>query len=80
QAFDVNSISNIPQLNNIGTQTTAGSLVGIIPSYTINIARQFKLGEISRLSKKMQTNLKDTTRLSIISQVSAAYFSLITAK
>lgn len=80
QAFDVNSNSNIPQLNNIGTQTTAGSLVGIIPSYTINIARQFKLGEISRLSKKMQTNLKDTTRLSIISQVSAAYFSLITAK
>lgn len=80
QAFDVNSSSNIPKLNNIGTQTTTGSLVGIIPSYTINIARQFKLDEISRLSKKMRTNLKDTTRLSIISQVSTAYFSLITAK
>lgn len=80
QAFDINSNSNIPQLNNVGTQTAGGSLVGIIPSYTINIARQFKLGEIARLSKKMQTNLKNTTRLSIISQVSAAYFSLITAQ
>ena len=80
QAFDINSNSSIPQLNNVGTQTAGGSLVGIIPSYTINIARQFKLGEISRLSKKMQVNLKNTTRLSIISQVSAAYFSLITAQ
>ena len=51
QAFDINSNSSIPQLNNLGTQTVGGSLVGIIPSYTINIARQFKLGEISRLSK-----------------------------
>lgn len=80
QAFNINSNSNIPQLNNVGTQTAAGSLVGIIPSYTVNIARQFKLGEIARLSKKMQINLKNTTRLSIISQVSAAYFSLITAQ
>ncbi|AIT09047.1 transporter [Candidatus Francisella endociliophora] len=80
QAFDINSNLSIPQLNNVGTQTAGGSLVGIIPSYTINIARQFKLGEIARLSKKMQTNLKNTTRLSVISQVSAAYFSLITAQ
>lgn len=80
QAFDINSKSNIPQLQNLGTQTAGGALVGILPSYTINVARQFKLGEIARLSKKMQINLKNNSRLSIISQVSAAYFSLITAK
>ncbi|WP_317889592.1 TolC family protein, partial [Francisella tularensis] len=79
QAFDVYSNSNIPQINNIGTHTTAGSLFGIIPRYTINIASQFKLVDISRLSKKMQTHLKDTTRLSIQSQDCNAYFSLITA-
>jgi NodT family efflux transporter outer membrane factor (OMF) lipoprotein len=80
QAFDINSSTNIPGLSIPNSQTAGGSLVGIIPSYTINVARQFKLGEISRLSKKMQVNLKNTARLSIISQVSAAYFSLITSK
>ncbi|QLE78457.1 TolC family protein [Francisella sp. Scap27] len=80
QAFDINSSTSIPGLSIPNSQTAGGGLVGIIPSYTINIARQFKLGEISRLSKKMQVNLKNTTRLSIISQVSAAYFSFITSK
>ncbi|GAB4226150.1 MAG: TolC family protein SilC [Francisella sp.] len=81
QTFGTSVSSNIPFVHNSNSsQTTSGALVGIIPSYTINIIRQFKLGEISRLSKDMQTKLKDATRLSIISQVSAAYFSLITAK
>lgn len=80
QAFDINGSVDVPGLSLPSSQNASGALVGIIPSYTINIARQFKLGEISRLSKKMQENLKNTTRLSIISQVSAAYFSFITTK
>ena len=80
QAFDITGSTNIPGVNLPSSQNASGALVGIIPSYTVNIARQFKLGEISRLSKKMQVNLKDATRLSVISQTSAAYFSLITAK
>ena len=80
QAFDINSSTSIPGINLPSSQNSSGALVGIIPSYTINIIRQFKLGEISRLSKKMQVNFKDATRLSIISQTSAAYFSFITAK
>ena len=80
QAFDINGSTNVPGVNAPSSINASGGLVGIIPSYTINIVRQFKLGEISRLSKKMQVNLKDATRLSIISQTSAAYFSFITAK
>ena len=80
QAFDITGSANIPGVNLPSSFNSGGALVGILPSYTINIARQFKLGEISRLSKKMQVNLKDATRLSIISQTSAAYFSFITAK
>ncbi|QIV94908.1 efflux transporter outer membrane subunit [Allofrancisella frigidaquae] len=80
QTFDTNSSTNIPNLNIPRSTLAGGSLVGIIPSYTINIARQFKLGEISRFSKSMQENIKNATRLSIISQVSAAYFSLLTAQ
>jgi len=80
QAFDITGSTNIPGVNLPSSQNASGALVGIIPSYTVNIARQFKLGEISRLSKKMQVNLKDATRLSIITQTSAAYFSFITAK
>ncbi len=80
QSFDITGSTNVPGLDLPRSQNAGGALVGIIPSYTINIARQFKLGEISRLSKKMQVNLKDATRLSIISQTSAAYFSFITAK
>ena len=60
--------------------TYSGSLVGIVPSYTINLVREIKIGEIARYSAKMQENLKNATRLSIISQISSSYFSLITAK
>ena len=80
QTFDTSSSASIPALKAPNSITAGGALVGILPSYTVNIIRQFKLGEIARLSKKMQINLKNTTRLSIIGQVSAAYFSLITAE
>ncbi|WP_150463440.1 TolC family protein [Francisella sp. XLW-1] len=61
-------------------QTLGGSFAGVIPSYTINIAREFKMGEITRLGKDVNTWVKDATRLSIISRVSISYFSLLAAK
>ncbi|MFC4891444.1 efflux transporter outer membrane subunit [Pseudofrancisella aestuarii] len=83
QAFGTNINSSIPQAKQFlsqGTETFGGSLVGVVPSYTINLVREIKIGEVARYSKKMQTELKNTTRLSIITQVAASYFSLVTAK
>ncbi|GMN89206.1 TolC family protein [Francisella sciaenopsi] len=79
QTFGTNYSSSVPNLNMPQSATFGGGAAGILPSYTINIVRQFKLGEISRLSKKMQLNAKNAIRMSIISQVVATYFSLLMA-
>ena len=80
QTFDTNVNSSIPGLSGNQNLNNSGSLVGIMPSYTINIVRQYKLGEIARLSDKMQVNAKNAARISIISQVTGAYFSLLAAQ
>ena len=77
-ASDVSGPAKQVLPNNSGTYS--GSLVGVVPSYTINLVREIKMGEIARLGAKMQENLKNAARLSVISQVSASYFSLVTAK
>ncbi|MBK2024762.1 TolC family protein [Francisella philomiragia] len=75
--FDVNASG---ALKSAGSQPVGGSLAGIIPSYTINIAREYKMGEITRLGKEINVSVKDAVRLSIISKICIAYFSLLSAK
>jgi len=85
QAFglDVTNHTGNEALNNFmpqGHQTFGGSLVGIMPNYTINVLRQYKLGEITKASKKVEKNIANATRLAVISNLTAGYLSLVTAK
>ncbi|MED7819258.1 MULTISPECIES: TolC family protein [unclassified Francisella] len=80
QTFDTSSNVSIPNVNPPSSNLFGGSVAGIIPSYTINIVREFQLGKISRFTEKTQKIALNATRLAIITQVTGAYFSLITAK
>ena len=80
QTFATNSSVSVPNVNPPSSSLFGGSLAGVIPSYTINIVREFQLGKIARFSEKSQRDVLNATRLTIITQVTGAYFSLITAK
>ena len=81
QSFNTTGNINIPNLNVPNSHSVSGGgLAGLMPSYTLNIARQLETGRIARFSKEEQINNKNSIRLEIISQVSAAYFSLLSSK
>lgn len=54
-----------------------GYAAGFLPSYTLNVMRQYKMGQAARLSISLQEIYKDAVRLGVISQVAGSYFSLV---
>ena len=75
--------TNVTNKTSLELNESAGmfrsSYVGVTSNYTLNILRQYKIGEIAKLNKKIQEQAKNATRLAIISQVVATYFSLQTS-
>ena len=67
-------LSNIPMQNNMAFN---GSFVGFVPSYSLNIFQIIKNQDVAKLNLKMQQASKNAVRLSVISQVSGGYFSLL---
>ena len=64
-------------INLDNTQRFSGYSAGFAPNYTLNIMRQFKMGNIAHLNLALQREAKNAIRLGIISQVSGNYFNLL---
>lgn len=82
QAFDPGFTNNStnPALSGIkpnDPQNFNGYGYGFMPNYTLNIFSQIKQTEIAKLSLEMQRQTQNAVRLTLISQVSAGYFSLL---
>ncbi len=60
-----------------GTQNFSGYSAGFAPSYTLNILRQLKMGNIADLNLALQIQAKNAIRLAIISQVAGNYFNFL---
>lgn len=50
---------------------------GLIPSYTVNILQQLKGADIAKANIQGARALKDSVRLTIISQVAGSYFTIL---
>ncbi len=57
-----------------------GYIAGFVPSYTLNIMQQLKMGKVAHLNLAMQEAVTNAIRLGVISQVAGSYFSLIGLK
>ncbi len=64
-------------LSKLGTIHFQGLFSGFVPSYSLNILENINLNKRAKASLDMQRAVYNATRLSIISQISGAYFMLI---
>ena len=64
-------------LSNQGDMHFRGYYSGFVPSYSLNIIQNIHANKLAKASLDMQIAVYDSTRLSIISQVSGAYFMLL---
>ncbi len=64
-------------LSNQGNMHFRGYYSGFVPSYSLNIMQNINNDKLAKASLDMQSAVYDSTRLSIISQVSGAYFMLL---
>lgn len=55
----------------------AGTFYGIWPQYTINIMQLLKQQELAKYNLEMSRTMVDGVRLTVIGQISTAYFTLI---
>jgi NodT family efflux transporter outer membrane factor (OMF) lipoprotein len=62
------------------SQNFSGYSAGFAPSYTLNILRQIKMGNIADLNLALQIQAKNAVRLAIISQVAGNYFNFLGLK
>ncbi len=80
QSFNQSITPTNPALSQYTTSNQMnfnGSFVGFMPSYSINIFQTLKNQEAAGLNLKMQKAYKNAVRLAVISQVTGAYFSLL---
>ena len=80
QSFNQSITPTNPALSQYTTSNQMnfnGSFIGFMPSYTINIFQTLKNQEAAGLNLKMQQASKNAVRLSVITQVTGAYFSLL---
>ncbi|MCE2706151.1 MAG: efflux transporter outer membrane subunit [Proteobacteria bacterium] len=69
----ISSSSNILGANNNFNFYSAG----LIPSYSINIFQQLKQQDAAKANLALATTNKDAVRLTVISQLTASYFTLL---
>jgi NodT family efflux transporter outer membrane factor (OMF) lipoprotein len=82
QVFGTNftNKSGNPQLNSLGQNSSQGFYSyggGFMPSYSVNIMKQLKSGDIAKLNVSLQEQAKNAVRLTIIGQVAGSYFELL---
>lgn len=67
-------------LTKIGAIHLRGYYSGFVPSYSLNILENINKDKLSKASLNMQNAVYQSTRLSIISQITGAYFMLLGQK
>jgi NodT family efflux transporter outer membrane factor (OMF) lipoprotein len=79
QGFNQSLSSNNPGFSNFnpGSNNIYGAFGGFMPVYSFNILQNLKATDIAKLNLSMERVAKNAVRLSIISQVSGAYFTLL---
>jgi NodT family efflux transporter outer membrane factor (OMF) lipoprotein len=70
-------LATSPALANQGNMHFRGYYSGFVPSYSLNIMQNINADTLAKASLDMQNAVYNATRLSIISQVSGAYFMLL---
>lgn len=79
QGFNQSVSSSNPGLAGGFQNTTnfSGVAGGFVPAYSLNIFQNLKTTEIAKLNLDMQRVAKNSVRLSVISQVTGSYFTLL---
>jgi len=75
--------SSIPtpgSLPDTGSQKFSGYSAGFVPTYSLNIMRQIKMGEVADFNLAAQIQAKNAIRLAVISQISGSYFTFLGLK
>lgn len=70
-------LASSPALRNMGNMHFRGYFNGFMPSYSLNILQNINADKLASASLRLQEAEYQSTQLSIISQVSGAYFMLI---
>lgn len=70
-------LATSPALSHQGNLQFRGYYTGFVPSYSLNIMQNIHSDQLAKASLAMQHAVYDSTRLSIISQMSGAYFMLL---
>lgn len=78
--FTNNSGNSAINVNPANPQNFNGYGAGLMPSYTLNVFRQIKQGEVAELNLNLQKETVNAVRLGVISQVASTYFTLLGLK
>ena len=67
----------LDNLNPGSSPEVSGYNIGFVPSYSLNIMRQIKMGNLADLNLALRLQAKNAVRLAMISQVTGSYFSFL---
>ncbi|MCC2625382.1 MAG: hypothetical protein K0R14_1255 [Burkholderiales bacterium] len=79
-AGQVLNLGGIPPINGVPVASTDDFTfyqAGLIPVYSLNIAKQIKQADMAKLNLSANRYAKNAVRLTVISQVAGSYFSLL---
>ncbi len=74
------SLAESPALNKLGNIHFSGYYSGFVPSYSLNILANINTNRLAKASLNLQKAAYQSSRLSVISQMTGAYFMLLSQR